>query len=225
MPRIGRCGIIGFALALVLTGCPMTTPPGKGPATGGSPRDLQKVDELFVPDAQVPGKRVFRTNDPAYWGPYGSTIWTLAGPPEEPFQQLEADLIKVEGDDTAGYGVVFCSYDTGNPETGETMLVAMINTRREFIVGEVAGSAFTEIVPWSSCQSLNAGYSQSNVLRVTYDSAAGEYCLFLNGTEAVRFRDDEEPRHDQGGRNGYIVVISPLDSFPSSSVHVIFQER
>jgi hypothetical protein len=58
---------------------------------------------------------------------------------------------------------------------------------------------------------------------VTY--AAGEYCLFLNGSEAARFRDDEEPRHDQGGRSGYMVVISPLDNFPSSYVHVIFQEQ
>ncbi len=223
MTRIGCRGLL--VLVLAITGCPVSTPPGKGPAAGGPSEDLRKVDELFVPDAQTPGRCVFRTNDPAYWGPYGSTIWTLAGPPEEPFRQLEADLIKVEGDDTAGYGVVFCSYDTGNPETGETMLVAMINTRREFIVGEVAGAAFTEIIPWSSCQSLNAGYSQLNALRITYDNGAGEYHLFLNGAEAARFHDDEEPRHDQGGRNGYIVVISPLDSFPSSSVHVIFQER
>jgi|SRR5271157_4381554 len=210
-------------LVLAIMGCPVTAPRGTSPEAEGTAEDLRKVDELFVADAQIPSRRVFRTNDPAYKGPYGSTIWTLAGPPEEPFQKLEVELIKVEGDDAAGYGVVFCSYDTGNPETGETMLVAMINTRREFIVGEVTGAAFTEIIPWSSCQSLNAGFSQSNVLRLSY--ADGEYSLVLNGTEAVRFRDDEEPRHDQGGRNGYIVVISPLDSFPSSSVHVIFQER
>ncbi len=189
---------------------------------GAHPKISGKWTSFSLQTCRSPGRRVFRTNDPAYWGPYGSTIWTLAGPPEEPFQRLEVELIKVEGDDAAGYGVVFCSYDTGNPETGETMLVAMINTRKEFIVGEVAGAVFTEIVPWRSCQSLNAGYSQSNVLRVT--CAGGEYSLVLNGTEAVRFRDDEEPRHDRGGRNGYIVVISPLDGFPSRAVHVIFQE-
>jgi hypothetical protein len=212
-----------WVLLLSITGCPVSTPPESGPDAGGTAGDLQKVDELFVQDAQVPAQRVFRTNDPAYRGPYGSTIWTLAGTPQEPLQKLQVELIKVEGDDTAGYGVVFCGYDSGVPATGETMLVAMINTRKEFIVGEVAGATFTEIIPWSTCESLNAGYSRSNVLRVTY--AVGEYSLCLNGMEAARFRDDEEPRHDQGGRSGYIVVISPLDDFPSGSVHVIFQEQ
>ncbi|MGA2639467.1 MAG: hypothetical protein ABSG21_01035 [Spirochaetia bacterium] len=221
MTRTGRLGL--FIFVLVLMGCPVSTPPGAGPDTGGTAGDLHKVDELFVQDAQSPTRRVFRTNDPAYQGPYGSTLWTLAGSAQEPFQRLEVKLIKVEGDDTAGYGVVFCSYDTGDPASGETMLVAMINTRKEFIVGEVAGAAFTEIIPWTGCESLRAGYSQSNVLRVTY--AAGEYCLCLNGTEAARFRDDEEPRHDKGGRSGYIVVISPLDGFPSAHVHVIFEEQ
>jgi len=221
MTRPARLGLL--VLFLTAMGCPVSTPPGAGPDVEGTPGDLQKVDDLFVQDAQNPTRRVFRTNDPAYWGPYGTTLWTLAGAPQEPFGQLVVELIKVEGDDTAGYGVVFCSYDTGDPATGETMLVVMINTRQEFIVGEVSGAAFTEIIPWSSCGSLRTGYNQSNLLRVTY--AAGEYCLFLNGTEAARFRDDEEPRHDQGGRSGYMVVISPLDNFPSSYVHVIFQEQ
>jgi hypothetical protein len=212
MTRVIRLGLL--AMVLGITGCPVTSPPGAGPDLEGTTGNLQKADELFEQDAEAPTRCVFRTNDPAYWGPYGTTLWTLAGSAQEPFQQLEVELNKVEGDDTAGYGVVFCG-------TEETMLVAMINTRQEFIVGEVTRATFTEIVPWSSCGALKSGFNQSNVLRVT--CAAGEYCLFLNGTEAVRFRDEEEPRHDQGGRSGYMVVISPLDSFPSGYVHVIFQ--
>ena len=210
-------------VAFCITGCPVTSPPTTGPGAGETSGGLLKVDELFVPDAQTPAKCVFRTNDPAWWTPYGCTLWTLAGNTQEPFRALQVELNKVEGDDTAGYGVVFCCRDTGDPATGETMLVAMINTRQEFIVGEVAGPSFTEIIPWNNCSALRAGYNQSNVVSVTY--AGGEYVLSFNGTEALRFRDDEEPRHDQGGRSGYIVVISPLDDFPSDFVHVIFQEQ
>ena len=104
------------------------------------------------------------------------------------------------------------------------MLVAMINTQREFIVGEVTGVSFSEIVPWTESGYLRMGYDQANVMKVTYDPGEKEFSLFLNGGLAAHFRDDSGPFHDAGGGNGYIVVISPRDDFPHDSVHVIFQE-
>jgi hypothetical protein len=217
--------ILLVALVPLFSGCPLTPGSESGPAVGGNDGGVLKVDDLFAADPDLPGRSIFKTNDPAYWGPYGYTLWTLAGTPLSPFISRQVQVNKVSGDGAAGYGMVFCHYDTGDPFVGETMLVAMIDTQREFIVGEVTGASFSEIVPWTESEYLRTGYNQSNVMKVAYDAGEREFALFLNGGEAARFRDDNGPFHDAGGGNGYIVVISPRDEFPLAPVHVIFQEE
>jgi hypothetical protein len=212
------------ALLPFISGCPLTPGSDNGPAVGGNDDGLLQVDDLFLEDPDSAGCFIFQTNDPAWWGPYGYTLWTLTGPPLSQFVSRQVEANKVSGDGVAGYGMVFCHYDTGEPAVGETMLVAMINTQQEFIVGEVTGASFSEIVPWTESEYLHRGYDQANVMKVTYDAEAKEFALFLNTVEAARFRDDNVPFHDAGGGNGYIVVISPRDNFPYDPVHVIFQE-
>jgi hypothetical protein len=217
--------ILLSALLPLISGCPLTPGSGSGPAVGGTNGDVLQVDDLFTADPDSPGHFIFQTNDPAYWGPYGYTLWTLAGAPLSPFVSRQVVVNKVSGDGAAGYGMVFCHYDSGKPNIGETMLVAMIDTQKEFIVGEVTGADFSEIVPWTESAYLSRGYNQANVMKVTYDAGEKEFALFLNDGMAARFRDDSGPFHDAGGGNGYIVVISPRDNFPHSPVHVIFQEE
>ena len=216
--------ILLAALVPLISGCPLTPGSDNGPVVGGNDGDVLQVDDLFTADPDSPGRFIFQTNDPAYWGPYGYTLWTLTGAPSSPFVSRQVEVNKVSGDGAAGYGMVFCHYDTGEPNVGETMLVAMIDTQKEFIVGEVTGASFTEIVPWTESAYLSMGYNQANVLKVTYDAGEKEFALFLNGGLAVRFRDDSRPFHDAGGGNGFIVVISPRDDFPHTPVYVIFQE-
>ena len=217
--------ILFAALLPLISGCPLTPGSDSGPAVGGNDGDVLQVDDMFTADPDSPGHFIFQTNDPAWWGPYGYTLWALKGEALSPFVSRQVQVNKVSGDSAAGYGVVFCHYDTGEPTVGETMLVAMIDTQREFIVGEVTGASFSEILPWTESTFLSRGYNQANVMKVTYDAGEKEFALFLNGGEAARFRDDSGPFHDAGGGNGYIVVISPRDDFPHAPVHVIFQEQ
>ena len=217
--------ILLAALLPLLSGCPVTPGSDSGPAVGGNDGEVLQVDNLFAADPDSPGRFIFQTNDPAWWGPYGYTLWALQGAPLSPFVSRQVQVNKVSGDGAAGYGIVFCHYDTGDPTIGETMLIAMIDTQREFIVGEVTGASFAEIVPWTESGYLGMGYDHANVLKITYDAGEKEFALFLNGGLAACFRDDSAPFHDAGGGNGYIVVISPHDNFPHDSVHVIFQEE
>jgi hypothetical protein len=221
-----RFSTLVLAAALIFfAGCPVTPTPESDAQTAGGTSGVAQVDTLFVETTTGSGQFVFTTNDTAYWGAYGCTLWTLRGESEEPFVSREVTLNKVSGNGSAGYGAVFCCYDTGAISLGETMLVVMINTRREYIVGEVTGAAFTEIIPWTESENLIAGYNVANTVSLAYDAAEGEFSLSLNGGPAVTFRDDVEPYHDSGGRNGYMVVISPLDDFPDTPVHVIFTEK
>lgn len=206
---------------VLLAGCPVTPRAGDEAedAQGGG---IEEHSELFVDDGGSPRTTVFETNDPRFWGPYGCTLWTLRGTPQAPFAAREATASKLSGDGSAGFGFVFCAYDSADPLVGETMLVVMINTQRELIVGEVAAGEFRELVPWTFCAALKAGYGQENTIGLAVDS--GQFIVSLNGSEAARFRDDDPPFHE-GGADGYLVVISPLDRFPEVPVHVVFREE
>ena len=217
MKRFLRSAALTFFLALFISCAqPGYIPPDEEPPA------IEQVDDLFVDNGG--GEYRFTTNDPAYWGEYGYTLWALKGAPQTPFTSREVAMCKTSGDDSAGFGVVICHYEDPDPGIGETMLVVMINTNRQYIVGEAIGAEFTAIVPWTFSGELLANMGQTNNVRVDYDGGLAEYVLFLNGTEVKRFRDDETPFHAGGGDNGYIVVISPLDDFPEVPVDVVFRD-
>jgi hypothetical protein len=210
---------LALALALLLAGCPATPrPEDEGPVLDGG--ELEERSDLFVAGV-LPGETVFATSDSRFCGLYGYTLWALAGTPQEPFVAREARASKISGDGAAGYGLVFCAYESGDPVVGETMLVIMINTESEFIVGEIAGAGFRVLIPWTRCAALKGGYGQEN--RISLAAQASEIVVSLNGSEAARFRDDDPPLHDSGA-DGYLVVISPLDRLPEVPVHVVFRE-
>jgi len=214
-------GITGLFVSLVfIAGC---WAPGPDPEPTPPLPEPVRVDDLFV-DAEGGGYEL-TTNDSAFWGPYGYTLWALKGAEQTPFTGREVSLCKTSGDDSAGYGIVICHYEDADPGIGETMLVVMINTNRQYIVGEVMGAEFTQIVAWTYSDRLLANKGQTNVVRVDYDGVLKEYILRLNGTEVKSFRDDEAPIHSAGGGNGYIAVISPLDEFPAVPVQVTFMDQ
>ncbi len=205
---------------VLLAGCP--APGGQYPDPTG-PGAIQEVNDLFVDSGG--GAFTFTTNDDAYWGPYGYTLWALKGAAQTPFTSREVDVCKSSGAEFAGFGIVICHYAHPDPNIGETMLVIMINARQQYIVGEVAGAEFQEIVPWTTSSRLLATIGQTNTLRVEYSEATKEFSLFINGDFVKSFTDEEAPFHTQGGNNGYIVVVSPLDDFPAVPVQAMFQEK
>ena len=106
----------------------------------------------------------------------------------------------------------------------DTMLVVLINTMKEFIIGELTANLFTELQPWDNESSLKSGYNQFNNIDITYNSVSGDFALSFNEGEAITFRDDEEPFHTYG-KSGYIVVISPMDDFPNIPVSITFKKN
>ena len=202
--------------AMFLSDCPLT-PEGDGEAgiPGGT---IEECSELFEEPEGQPGTFVFLTNDRDLWGPYGCTLWALTGTQQQPFAVRELELTKLSGNSSAGFGLVLCHYR--DEDLGETMLVVLINTKGQFIIGEAIGAEFQTIVPWTHSPALLTGYN-ANRLRVQRDGES--FRVFLNGQPAATFRDENAPLHS-GGADGLIVVISPLDRFPETPVHVVFKE-
>jgi hypothetical protein len=201
--------------SLLLSACPLT----REGEQDVLPEETPEVrTELFEPQTEA-GTFSFLTNDPDLWGPYGSTLWALTGGPQQPFVARELELAKISGDESAGYGAIICHYS--DAQGGETMIAVLINTKRQFLVGEITGASFKTILPWAESPALLAGYNAANRLRLEADGLG--FSLLLNGQKAASFRDEEEPLHP-GGADGLIVVISPLDRFPQTPVHVLFRE-
>jgi len=211
--------ICAAAVFVLLTGCPLPTPESPEGDEGNDVGQISEGSTLFEAVDGQPGVFKFETNDTAYEGGSGYTFWALSEGAQEPFRQRSTALTKFSGNNRAGYGIVFC-HGTA-PDGRETMLTAMINAAGEDSVGEVTGSRFSVLVPWTAGESLASGLNQRNILSVTL--SGGIFTLRLNGTVAETFEDEAEPYHT-GGANGYIVVISPLDDFPGTPVHVRFEE-
>ena len=104
------------------------------------------------------------------------------------------------------------------------MLLVLINTKREYLIGELTGNAFSELQGWKESSDLFGGYNQTNIMDISLDSGEGVFSLSFNAGSPVIFRDDEEPYHTEG-KNGYMVVVSPLDDFPDVPVSVTFKEN
>jgi hypothetical protein len=220
----GAASVALSSLLVLLSGCPQsydstTWTPGDG--TAGT---AEEHDELFVQQTD-PASWRFSTNDSAFWGPSGYTLWALPLPDQPTFAQRDVVLVKESGNAWTGYGIIFCHLDTGDPSLGESMLLVMINTQQQYSLGEVTGSHYTPYTSptWVSCPGLFKGYGVANGLKVTRD-AGGLFTLYLNQGQVMTFHDGRTPT-PTGGANGYLVVISPQDSFPQSPVSVVFTEK
>jgi len=215
--------MVMVTLLFVLTGCP--SPVGEGPNTNtnsSSGGTVAKVTSLFVPNAQT-NSYDFSTNDSAYWGTNGFTLWSLSSS-QTLFAQRDVLLTKTSGNAYAGYGIVFCEYDSSDAAHDETMLVVMINTQGQYSVGEATGSTYTAYTSstWVSSNYLNKG-TMTNEVKVTRDSS-GLFTLYLNDNQAMTFHDGRTPLQTGGG-DGYLAVVSPQDSFPQIPVTINFKDK
>ena len=200
-------------LLISITACPVTPESSEDIYLPDNPV-IEENSLLFELDADT-GLISFNTNESKYINDYGHTLWADNNEVQNPFTDLNVTLSKISGNGDAGYGVVFCSYD-------DTMLVVLINTKKEFVIGELTGNFFNVLQEWTESSSLNSGLNQINIIDITLN--AGEFFLTFNAGETIVFSDTEEPYHSHG-TDGYIVVISPLDNFPNVPVTVTFKKK
>jgi hypothetical protein len=218
-------GFICAIIVLAFSACPNYYPPKQEQPEETPP--FVWDDALFVSGTGEDGKErtIFRTNSERYWTLEGMTIWTVGSvAAREPFAGRTVTMGKSLGFSGGGYGIVFCQKEYAvNGKTTPSMLVAMVNNEGQYILGRATGGVFTDYGWWKQTPYLNRGAGAANVITVAYDEKSGDYRLDINGHFIERFRDGGEPEL-KGGKNGYIVVISPFDKFPSSGIDVYFME-
>jgi len=182
---------------------------------------IQAVSDLFERPAEDTDMYRLHTNDRRFSRLHGSSVWLpLDDNSQDPFDSWEVEVTKSSGDRNAGYGIVLCQQR--DSEGIESMLTVMIRVDRYYQIGKVVGKKYTKLLGWRFSKRLKGGYGISN--RIEVEREDGEFVLTFNGGEVVRFRDKKEPIHE-GGVQGFLAVISPLESFPSVPVDIGFKVR
>ena len=173
--------------------------------------------ELFRPtDAE--GEWRFFTNDDANALPWGKSFWSPAGDSQDPFESWSLIVTKDGGEAYAGYGMILCH---GGDGTTESMLTVMLRCDGYFQAAEVIGADYRPFDDWRRIDAIDEGYGRENEISVERDSG-GTFTLRINGVEICRFSDDEEPFHD-GGAQGFLAVVSPLEDFPDFPVSIRYR--
>jgi hypothetical protein len=221
-----NCLVTACAVALVTAGCVVENTPLKKPEAEKPPA-LERVDELFALEEGEWGEEriVFRTNDEKYWKYEGMTVWTAGGTAKEKFEGRKVVMGKPSGYSGGGYGIVICQgeYEVRGKRQ-PVMLAVMVNNEGQYIIGKAVGGAYEDYGWWKTSPYLQRGMGVANEIKVSYEEESLEYVLEINGYEAERFRDEGEPALN-GGKDGYIVVITPYDKFPESEIDVYFEEK
>ena len=205
--------IVSALFAILLFSCDFQNPDSswEGELGGG----VIEENSILFGSTDTPGECLFETNEDRYSIPYGKSFWFPTSNVQDPFTEWSVGVVKESGREEAGFGLVFC-------DQGGSMLTVMIRIDGSYQVAEVVGTDYRPFDVWHTHSAIHDGYGMYNLIRVSR-GVGGEFTLWINGREVRRFVDDEAPIHSSG-RQGYLVITSPLEDFPQKPVIVRFRE-
>jgi hypothetical protein len=194
-----------LAFGLVVAGC------DDGSGSGGGGGNLPVKTIRWQPDSN--GYTQFYTNDTQYYDHYFTASAEHSG------DTYEAEVKKLSGNTTYGYGMLFC-YDSSNPDKLSYYRL-LITTRGSYQIHKrVAGAwAADPIKAWTASTAITAGYNQANKLRVV--KAGNSFTVYINNQQVHTFTDSDIT----GTKIGAYVSVGKSDeeSFPNTPVDVRFK--
>ena len=209
-------------IVIIITAC---MSPYHGENEEGLPIKETPVIEsdLFIP-TDTENEIRFYTNDSKYRRSTGLTLWTHCSD-EGTFPERTVNMRKNLGSNIAGYGLIICSAPRQVEDRMENVfLTIMINNNRQYAIGKVIGGSYTALVNWTEASGLINGVGIDNRICIQKDAEnSNKYHLFFNGVNDGFFVDEESPRCEGFGKNGYVVVIAP-DDLNNSAIEVRFKE-
>jgi len=181
------------------------------------------VSDLFIPIDNTTITK-FYTNDPIYRTASGYTLWTYCSDIVN-FQERIVTVRKPLGSNIAGYGLILCANERMVEESLENVfLTVMINNNRQYALGKVIRASYKPILNWTEGNGLAKGIGLPQKIKIVKDGEnQNKYHLYFNGFYECFFIDEEDPRCEGVGKNGYVVVIAQ-DDLNKGSVEVLFDE-
>ena len=176
----------------------------------------QKDDMFKTSDNQF---YVFETNNKSYLSSYGYTIWCLKKSNTNQDLFISAEVKKVCGSDKMGYGLVFSDFVTEQDK--EKMQVILINTKGEYLIGEVENARFTVTKEWTNTSNLIQGYAAYNKISISYDRGNNLFYLYFNDQQECTFSPIINDFNNT--KYGFVATIAPDENIDSSSVKIEYK--
>jgi hypothetical protein len=185
------------------------------------PETAEPVNTIrFIRPDDNDGMTQYRTNDPALYGRYSPYY----GPnPNADPNIYECKVKKVNGNDTNGYGLLFCVDDADSNNISFYWLLIFVDGGFN-ITKKVGNTWWTNPLRSTETPSLNTGFNEYNTLRVERtDTVNGAtFSIYINDILATAF-DDADPIN--GNKAGLIVTIGNAitELFPTIPEDVRFE--
>ncbi len=185
------------------------------PAASATATDAAVKTILWQNDGS--GFLQYSTNNVANCGKFSNYVIDIY----TPMTTVEADVKKISGSTTNGYGIYFCAQDTNNfyrvlISTNGTYLVS--KKQMGFFLYDNAGTWKTSIPsPWATSTSLKTGYNVVNNIKVIHNGT-GSFDLYFNGVKDITFIDSSF----KGGFYGLWAIVGSTtdEAFPNTPVDV-----
>jgi hypothetical protein len=159
----------------------------------------------------------FKTNDSVYRDPDGSTLWKLGSVSDASMISVVADVAKISGVSTKGFGIVFCAQDDQN------FLAILIDIDGFYLPIRVVANVVEDLdTSWKFSEALLRGYNITNRIEVI-DAGSNAFNLRFNNNDVETFSVKTEPFWT-GGRYGYIAAVANNEDFPLIPVDVRFRQ-
>jgi hypothetical protein len=137
---------------------------------------------------------------------------------------VEAQVKRISGNSTTGYGICFCYQDSGDSyrvlvtTTGAYIILKRVSGITYYYV---SGSWTTTNPSWPSSSNLITGFGVTNDIKVVYDGS-GNFDLYFNGVHEISFADSTFT----GGDSGYYASISDSsrENFPTTPADLRFKQ-
>jgi hypothetical protein len=165
------------------------------------------------------GTMQYWTNDPASYNraPYHYFINPNADP-----KIYECKVKKNSGNDSYGYGMVFCVDDTDRENISYYRFFITVNGRYT-IQKRVGDTWATAPLSWRDSSSINTGFNVYNTLKVERTNNANDasFRIFINDNLAATFNDSSPIN---GNKIGLVVSVNTMEmeQFPYIPVDVRF---
>ena len=175
----------------------------------------EPLNNLFNLEKDTEGKSFyeFKSNNFSFLSDTGYTIFTDQFDDDE----ILCDVIKNDGSNAGGYGVVFNFYE--EKET-RSFLVVMINGNRSYCIGKVENNKFIFIVPWIYSYEYIKPATENNSIEIKHDDSSKEYQIYINGNliQNVDVTSNVE-------KTGFVCVITPVEDFEHGYVWCQFYKK
>ncbi|MCX5848739.1 MAG: hypothetical protein NTW65_04760 [Deltaproteobacteria bacterium] len=174
----------------------------------------------WQPDAD--GFLQYSTNDTAL---YSTSHYHTNNTIQTTMTAVEAQVKRISGSATTGYGIAFCYQDVDN-----FYQIVIVNSGHYLISKKVSGIYYyydsglwvtTNPSSWPSSSQLNAGFDTINNIKVV-NAGGGVFDVYFNGLYETSFTDTTFT----GGDSGYFAYVSSslLENFPSTPADMRFKQ-